>query len=361
MFLKSDSKESSISNLGRSWKQTTSSHRQTDRTISRNGQPHGTTSLLSTLTSQQAYEVTLFLNLPRTPNNLAAGNFMVDLSLLAPQSLNVLDTVSSPLSNTSSTILARSRRPAILTYSSNVVDTASTLAGLPWYVLGWKRESEALEVVMFEAVEFAKGSANVPDALRVVIEADEKMQFYEAGVRIVARFGGLRWILYHHRILSFFIFTATFWTSSMLSMLIVWLGLSMYRSSGPPSLVKEESDKPGTAIKSEPTDSDTFDPTSMEDLSDTSRTFPTVGRQMPLHYSRRRSVDDSPIKREEDENGATMTIPSMMANEADDEDDAEDRTGSEWRDSGIGTSREEERREDVRRRRKMLFGGGSPS
>ena len=37
--------------------------------------------------------------------------------------------------------------------------------------------------------------------------------------------------------------------------------------------------------------------------------------------------------------------------EADDEDEDES-LGSEWRDSGIGTSREDERREEVRRRRK---------
>ena len=50
-----------------------------------------------------------------------------------------------------------------------------------------------LEVSMFEGVEFARGSKNVPDNVQVVIEADEKMQFYEVGISIVARFGGLRY------------------------------------------------------------------------------------------------------------------------------------------------------------------------
>ena len=45
---------------------------------------------------------------------------------------------------------------------------------------------------MFEGVEFARGAKNVPDKAQVVIEADEKMQFYEVGINIVARFGGLR-------------------------------------------------------------------------------------------------------------------------------------------------------------------------
>ena len=50
-----------------------------------------------------------------------------------------------------------------------------------------------LEVSMFEGVEFTRGSKNVPDKVQVVIEADEKMQFYELGISIVARFGGLRY------------------------------------------------------------------------------------------------------------------------------------------------------------------------
>lgn len=69
---------------------------------------------------------------------------------------------------------------------------AKTLSGLPWHVMGWRKESEVLEVSMFEGVEFARGWRNVPGWVKVVVEADEKMQFYEVGVKIVARFGGLR-------------------------------------------------------------------------------------------------------------------------------------------------------------------------
>lgn len=45
---------------------------------------------------------------------------------------------------------------------------------------------------MFEGVEFAKGWSNIPQEVKVVVEADKKMQFYEVGVKIVARFKGLR-------------------------------------------------------------------------------------------------------------------------------------------------------------------------
>ena len=122
---------------------------------------------------------------------------MIDLSLFSASAILSSPTDLLPSSvtatNTSASILARSRRPAILTYTSPIVDTAHKLSGLPWYVLGWKKESEVLEVSMFEGVQFARGSKNVPDKVQVVIEADEKMQFYEVGINIVARFGGLRY------------------------------------------------------------------------------------------------------------------------------------------------------------------------
>lgn len=47
---------------------------------------------------------------------------------------------------------------------------------------------------MFEGVEFAKGAQNIPQEARVVIEADQKMQFYEVGIRVIAKFGGLRFV-----------------------------------------------------------------------------------------------------------------------------------------------------------------------
>ena len=122
---------------------------------------------------------------------------MIDLSLLSPTIpvSSPADLIPSSLTptNTSASVLTRSRRPAILTYASPIIDTASMLSGLPWYMLGWKKESEVLEVSMFEGVEFSKGWKNIPDMVKVLVEADEKMQFYEVGVKIIARFGGLRY------------------------------------------------------------------------------------------------------------------------------------------------------------------------
>lgn len=120
---------------------------------------------------------------------------MIDLSLMSLETAgSTIDKrgASASTSDTHASVIARSRRPAILTYVSPMVDAASTLSGLLWFILGWKKESEALEVSMFEGVEFGKGRKNIPQSLRVVIEADEKMQFYDLRVKIIAKLGGLR-------------------------------------------------------------------------------------------------------------------------------------------------------------------------
>lgn len=111
---------------------------------------------------------------------------MLEISLLSLPSNSLVDTDSVP------EVLARSLRPAILTYASPIVDTASKVSQLPWYLLGWRKEAEILEVSMMEGVEFAKGWRNVPGALRLEIQSHEQMQIYDATVNFIARFSGLR-------------------------------------------------------------------------------------------------------------------------------------------------------------------------
>ena len=281
---------------------------------------------------------------------------MLDLSLLAPSNGANSDVGTPFLGNNSASVLARSRRPAILTYTSPIVDTANTLSGLPLHLLGWKKESEVLEIGMFEGVEFAKGWANVPQSVNVVVEADRNMQFYEASIRIIARFGGLRWILYHHRVFSFLFFTTTFWSSSMLSMLLAWFLFSSYLATHTTTKRESLSDG-GVRLKSEREDSETLDPTSLDDISDTPRAFPTLGRQMPLQFTRRPAVvktEDRNMKEEEETVQLTGVQPLIA--EADDEDDDVTEGTSGWRDSGLGTGLDEDRVTNVQRRRKALIG-----
>lgn len=147
----------------------------------------------------------------------------------------------------------------------------------------------------------------------------------------------------------------------MTSALASWLMLFSYFSSSPrqtPAKVKSESPVP--VVKTEPSDSENFDPYSTGDLSDTSRTFPTFGRQAPLHFSDRKEArlkeeqrEREALQEEEKYTGlqATPRLPATAAapataadaddeNEDDEDDDKFDLAAgsSGWRDSGIGTS-----------------------
>lgn len=150
--------------------------------------PWGVTALGSDLAPLQPYDVSVSLHLPRTPSNLAAGNFMLDLALLAPSQ----KSPSGDSSNASVSVIAQSRRPAILTYASPLVDTTQRLFRMPLYLAGWQREAETLEVGMMEDVEFARGWRNLPASARLEIQSREVMQVYKAVVKFKARFSGLR-------------------------------------------------------------------------------------------------------------------------------------------------------------------------
>ena len=175
----------------------------------------------------------------------------------------------------------------------------------------------------------------------------------------------------------------------MTSALASWLMLfSYFSSSSRQTLAKVKPESPARLIKTEPSDSETFDPYSMGDLSDTSRSFPTFGRQAPLHFSDRREArlkeeqrEREALREEEQYTGlqATSRLPASASAaaaavaEADDEnendDDDDDRFdltagSSGWRDSGIGTSLNEGtgtgtrvgRRQ--RRRKSFVYGTG---
>ncbi|KAJ5135266.1 Survival protein SurE-like phosphatase/nucleotidase [Penicillium bovifimosum] len=195
----------------------------------------------------QAYDVSVTLELPRTPENLDAGNFMLDLTLFSsrPASSLVPGPNNEPISH--------SRRPAIMTYASPLVDVARRAARMPLYVVSWYRESETLVVPMMEHLEFAKGTKNLPQGLQLEIQSDRRMQIYSAKVDIRARLTGLRWVMYHWKITSFVVFSSLFWSVSMLSASLTWLAMTWILESMPKEVIKEESED---VIKEESEDGD---------------------------------------------------------------------------------------------------------
>lgn len=151
------------------------------------GHPWGTVSLDPDFVHSQPYDVAVVLELPPTPSNLDVGNFMVDLTLLAPPSGTGLAAVSNKPNP-----IHHSRRPAILTYTSPLVDVARRVLRLPLYMVGWRREAQTLEVPMMEKIEFARGARNLPEGLRLELHSDGKMQVYSVQVEFRARFTGMR-------------------------------------------------------------------------------------------------------------------------------------------------------------------------
>ncbi|CAD0085434.1 unnamed protein product [Aureobasidium vineae] len=288
--------------------------------------PWGIANLAPELVSLQPYDVKIQIRLPRTKTNTEIGNFMVETALFAPgEKGSVIDDSRIPVAKdpTTTKVLASSRRSAILTYYSPVVDLARKATELHWLILGWRLEAETLEIPVFKGVSFAKGWRNVPDTMQIRVQSSARMQIYEANVVFKARFQGLRWIMYNHRITSAAVFIGAFWGTEVLFTAICWAILSVW--------IFSSSDN--TPVKREPEDSKRIKAEDSEGeeqarLSDTERTYPTYSKGPAMRYN-------SPaIKKEETE---PEPFPQLLttALEADDEDESDD-----FLDSGLGTSLE---------------------
>jgi len=309
--------------------------------------PYGSVILAPDVVGAQQYDVSVELVMPRTPENIEAGNFMLEVSLLTPKEkgASIMGTVHTGISSgvTDPAAIAHSRRPAILPYRSALLELAYKVTELHWYLLNLRQEAEHLKIVMFEGVEFSKGWRNVPSTLKLEIQSSRHLQIYSAKAVFRARFKGLRWMMYNHRITSAVVFIGGFWTTATLSAGIAWITVASYFLPSSEDAKAEEIHEGVDRIKHEPTD-DSVRATLK--LSDTERTFPTLSSQQMLRYS-------SSIIKQEDGESPTVPIAEVVppAGEADDEDDEDDEDVP--LDSGLGTSMESSssRRESIRRRR----------
>lgn len=154
--------------------------------------------------------------------------------------------------------------------------------------------------------------------------------------------------MYNYRLLSFLALTTIFWGVEMLAASAVWFGLSFISSTRSPT----------AQIKPGLTSEELSHVDSPEDLSDTSRTFPTFSRQPPLRYS--------PAVKNEDDGTSPSPRPLdsvTPALEADDEGEDADYFVEETvryggrSDSGLGTSMESGPDPQSARRRGRLISG----
>jgi Putative adipose-regulatory protein (Seipin) len=254
---------------------------------------------------------------------------MLELSLMSPPSAPdqhlAVPSVLAP-SNTS-TLLAHSRRPAILPYQSPITSLTHTFLSLPFHTLSLRDiDATVLSIPMFEQVIFARGWRNVPASARLEIQTQRltqaalpsqsstnaqqhvALQVYSATIEFHARFRGLRWLMYNWRILSFLAFTSAFYCAALLSTAVAWGVIALISPSS--TVGKKEGEEEerrkikyeenldlkttnGHAtrpIKREPTAEDGGEESgeesalSLSNLSDNATIFPTLGRQMPLRY-----------------------------------------------------------------------------
>ncbi|KAL5120676.1 hypothetical protein ACEQ8H_001425 [Pleosporales sp. CAS-2024a] len=345
--------------------------------------PYGIANLPG-LVSRQKYDVVVEMTVPRSRTNLNAGNWMVGLEMRGPSTTasgvkgmlgwdeewNVEDHSQGGAPGTATqkvdaealagtpTVIARSRRPAILTYRSYVIEHIHRLLRLPLYLVGWHTESEDIEISMMESVEFQKGTHNVPTSVRIELRSNHPLEIYTVSVHCSARMEGLRWLMYRYRLTSAVVGTTLFWGVEMGVVLFTFAVFTLLFSSTSsfgldPTTPKQIKQEPGTATpKREDTDPGT-------PFSDTARTFPTLSSHQPLHYQ---SATPTWPKSERD-TPALGDIPMREEAEADDEDDdfileeplprnVDDKDGV-FTDSGIGTSVESslERDKGLTRRR----------
>ncbi|KAJ4350522.1 uncharacterized protein N0V89_009143 [Didymosphaeria variabile] len=322
------------------------------------------------LVSRQKYDVEVTMVLPRSEKNLAGGNWMIGLDMRGPgtrtpgiksmlgweDDWEVDDYSQGPNSGTTkesiakdeaaqgsvgkTEVLARSRRPAILTYRSWLTELSYRLLRLPLYVLGWGTESETVSVMVMEGVQFDKGWRNVPTSIRLELRSKIPLEVYRVSVGFVAKLEGLRWVMYTYRFTSAAVFISVFWATEMGVLLFTWAVFAFFLGK----LDDEDATRGGEKFKieqgavtpkTEPADSEPPTP-----LSDASRTFPTLSSHQPLHYS-------SSSPKEERATPALEDIPTKEEAEADDEDDdflleepIPNSAADVLTDSGIGTSME---------------------
>jgi seipin len=301
--------------------------------------PYSFVPLGSSIMAQQTYDIVLQLNLPRSPPNLQAGNFMLDIAMLSPTyglTAGSRDEFNVRKPIPKDAIVFSSRRPAILTYQSDLVKLGKEVANLPWYILGWHRNAEKLEIAMAEGISFPKGWQKIPNIVYLEVQGrGQDIQVYDVQFTLRARFRGLKWLMYNHRIFSFLVGTTAFWAAEILFTVLTWVFLSSKFGIGQTKTTKEfqEETDVSTTIKTEKEDEEVD--TDDADLSDTPRSFPTYGRQAPLKY----------VPKVKKEDGSKLVIDETtvqpLATEADDESEepinlASFRGGRS--DSGIGTS-----------------------
>lgn len=163
--------------------------------------PYGTAQIpRNALAEGPYYDILVELELPRSPANLNAGNFMIEIALLAGNGQWHGRELFAE--GDDAIVLANSTHPAILTYWSAPVDIVRKLLRLPAYVLGWKLEAEKVRVRIFKGLRFGSGIISryvqeipLPESLSMTLRSRVALDVYRSTVIFNTRLRGLRLVV----------------------------------------------------------------------------------------------------------------------------------------------------------------------
>lgn len=313
--------------------------------------PYGIVDLTqASLGDYQDYDISVTLRLPRSPPNLARGNFMLALHLLDDNNRVPTSVIPEPVDVlVGRHVLHSSTRPAIVPYTDPLVSLASRLLFLGYHiVVPAHAETIVLDVPLVERLEFRPGTMR-PTALVVDVQAGQDLQVYSAGVTITAQLSGLRWFMHSWWVTAFVLFTGAFWGCELVFVGVSFLVLSLVFNGGDSSSTTAATTKKNKVKDEQVTTVPKRDGgvKKEDEEEDVPMTFPTTSGQQPLRYDPAPS-HTSGLEVAVVGDGAPDSRADLRGGEADDEDEGEEDERA--RDSGIGTSYSERDSGTLRRR-----------
>ena len=305
----------------------------------------------------QEYDISVTLSLPRSPPNLERGNFMITLYLLDNEISPdlVVDASKFAFSSESAAerswdatnflrmVLFHARRPALIPYVDPVISLASRVLFVFWHML-WPEKAQTCTLTVPLAERVGAEFTKAPRAAYVEVEGGQTIQIYVLSLTLTAQLSGLRYVMFHYRLLTYSVFTFLFWVSEVFFMGGAYFVFSSSSTTSSHHQKQIDSDRRRAITEGEK------DQKPENVSSDHPHTFPTYGKQPPLKHEPQGAVKSE--RDEEEEKERLMAELPAAGAEADDEDDYYEEEDPENRDSGIGTSYSEDQGPDqsVRRR-----------
>ncbi|KAI9316380.1 putative adipose-regulatory protein-domain-containing protein [Dichotomocladium elegans] len=155
------------------------------------------------LRHEQAYDISVRLHVPTSDINFDLGNFMVKIWLQTEDG----------------SLIANSSRPAILRYQSKTQRIMRVLAKALPLLVGLSEESQVITVPLIEGHMEHKAR---PVTQATISLSSNRLQIYDAEIHVIADFHGLRYYMYHRRLITAIGFIAMFIGIEVICAAVAW-------------------------------------------------------------------------------------------------------------------------------------------